>query len=241
VQRRLTRGRSAERQVGIPAQFPVKKIGCPSLPAFFWREAGDFDFPFHSHQQSNSPPLRLRSGQTLSHKNRETRTGHPSPVRTFKYWRTPRTLSLRSVVPTLSQRSRKDGAPSIYFTNGKVGYPPGGTLNCKKKDAVDRAVIPAANTRMPVSRRLPVIKCASFAGCPTSRWFARSGNKERYAYCCAPPADALVAFPIASPESTSSTRRFCCRPSGVSLDAMGWVLPNPRAPIELAAIPCWTR
>jgi hypothetical protein len=113
-----------ERQVGIPAQFPVKKIGCPSLPAFFWREAGDFDFPFHSHQQSNSPPLRLRSGQTLSRKNRETRTGHPSPVRTFKYGRRPRTLSLRSMVPTLSQRSRKDGAPSIYFTNGKVGHSP---------------------------------------------------------------------------------------------------------------------
>lgn len=27
-------------------------------------------------------------------------------------------------------------------------------------------------------------------------------------YCCAPPADAVV-FPIASPDSTSSTRRFC--------------------------------
>src|SRR5271166_4076776 len=36
-------------------------------------------------------------------------------------------------------------------------------------------------------------------------------------------------FPIASPESTSSTRRFCCRPSAVSFDAMGSLLPKPRA------------
>src|SRR5947199_4738249 len=44
------------------------------------------------------------------------------------------------------------------------------------------------------------------------------GNTQPY--CCAPPADA-VAFPIASPDSTSSTRRFCCRPSAVSLEAIG--------------------
>lgn len=59
-------------------------------------------------------------------------------------------------------------------------------------------------------------------------------------YCCAPPADAVV-FPIASPDSTSSTRRFCCLPSAVSLVAIGWVLPKPRASTELAAIPCCTR
>ena len=35
--------------------------------------------------------------------------------------------------------------------------------------------------------------------------------------------------PMASPERTSSTRRFCWRPSGVSLVAMGSVLPNPWA------------
>jgi hypothetical protein len=29
--------------------------------------------------------------------------------------------------------------------------------------------------------------------------------------------------PIASPATISSTRRFCCRPVGVSLDATGWV------------------
>jgi len=33
--------------------------------------------------------------------------------------------------------------------------------------------------------------------------------------------------PIASPDKISSTRRFCCRPSEVSLEAMGSVLPKP--------------
>ncbi len=38
---------------------------------------------------------------------------------------------------------------------------------------------------------------------------------------------ALAVFmPMASPERTSSTRRFCWRPSGVSLVATGWVLPK---------------
>ena len=31
---------------------------------------------------------------------------------------------LSFVVPTLSQKSRKDAAPSVYFTNGKAGLRP---------------------------------------------------------------------------------------------------------------------
>ena len=41
------------------------------------------------------------------------------------------------------------------------------------------------------------------------KWEREVESKKRQTYCCAPPADALVAFPIASPERTSSTRRFC--------------------------------
>ena len=33
-----------------------------------------------------------------------------------------------------------------------------------------------------------------------------------------------------SPETTSSTRRFCCRPAAVSLVATGWPSPSPNAP-----------
>ena len=36
-------------------------------------------------------------------------------------------------------------------------------------------------------------------------------------------------FPIASPDNTNSTRRFCLRPSGVSLEATGAVFPKPLA------------
>src|ERR1700730_6930637 len=35
-----------------------------------------------------------------------------------------------------------------------------------------------------------------------------------------------IVVPITSPETTSSTRRFCWRPSAVSFDATGCVLPN---------------
>jgi hypothetical protein len=44
-------------------------------------------------------------------------------------------------------------------------------------------------------------------------------------------------FPMTSPETTNSTRRFCCRPAGVSFVATGWLLPNPREAMEVRAIP----
>ena len=40
-----------------------------------------------------------------------------------------------------------------------------------------------------------------------------------------------------SPDTTSSTRRFCCRPEAVSLDATGIVFPNPLAVTESSGIP----
>src|SRR5215472_19021073 len=57
-------------------------------------------------------------------------------------------------------------------------------------------------------------------------------SRESSSYCFSAAVSELVALPIASPDSTSSTRRFCCRPSGVSFEAMGTVLPKPRASIE---------
>ena len=45
-----------------------------------------------------------------------------------------------------------------------------------------------------------------------------------------------MVVPITSPETTSSTRRFCWRPSAVSLDATGCVLPNPCDVMDAAGI-----
>jgi len=50
-----------------------------------------------------------------------------------------------------------------------------------------------------------------------------------------------ITVPITSPETTISTRRFCCRPPAVSFEATGCVLPKPFAVTELAAIPCRVR
>jgi hypothetical protein len=103
-----TRGRRTSVRSTSPRNSQWKKWGAPAFPRFFGGRLGILISHF------TPPEVKF---PVLSRKNRETRTGHPSLVRTFKYWRRPRTLSLRSVVPTLSQRSRKDGAPSIYFTN----------------------------------------------------------------------------------------------------------------------------
>ena len=45
-----------------------------------------------------------------------------------------------------------------------------------------------------------------------------------------------ISVPIRSPEMTISTRRFSWRPCAVSLDATGWLLPNPLAVTEVSAI-----
>src|SRR6267154_2471618 len=48
--------------------------------------------------------------------------------------------------------------------------------------------------------------------------------------CDGPP----ILVPIASPETIISTRRFCCRPAAVPLDATGIDLPSPVA-VRLAS------
>src|SRR5271165_6050208 len=55
------------------------------------------------------------------------------------------------------------------------------------------------------------------------------------------PVVALTGLPMASPETRSSTLRFCCRPAELPLEATGRLLPKPLAETELAATPCWTR
>ena len=52
---------------------------------------------------------------------------------------------------------------------------------------------------------------------------------------------AVVAFPISSPETTSSTRRFCWRPAAVSFVVTGFVFPKPAAVTLFDAIPFWTK
>ena len=51
----------------------------------------------------------------------------------------------------------------------------------------------------------------------------------------------LVRLAIASPETTSSTRRFCWRPTAVSFDTTGRDSPKPRAVMEPAGTACCIR
>jgi unsaturated chondroitin disaccharide hydrolase len=52
---------------------------------------------------------------------------------------------------------------------------------------------------------------------------------------------SLSLVPITSPDTTSSTRRFCCRPAAVSLPTAGIVSPNPFAVTDVEGTPCETR
>src|SRR5260370_40632683 len=65
----------------------------------------------------------------------------------------------------------------------------------------------------------------------------RYENREGY-YRDAGAAEATAVLPMASPLTTSSTRRLRWRPSGVSLEATGCVLPKPWAVMEDGATPC---
>ena len=51
------------------------------------------------------------------------------------------------------------------------------------------------------------------------------------------PVVTLTSVGIDSPDTTSSTRRFSCRPAELSLEATGSVLPKPFAVMELAGTP----
>jgi hypothetical protein len=61
----------------------------------------------------------------------------------------------------------------------------------------------------------------------------------RLLYCKLPVV--VIGLPIASPDTTSSTLRFCCRPAALSFVATGKVLPKPFALTEFVATPCCTR
>ena len=58
---------------------------------------------------------------------------------------------------------------------------------------------------------------------------------------CKLPVVAFTGLPMASPETRSSTLRFCCRPEEFSFEATGKVLPKPRAETEFVATPSCTR
>src|SRR5579864_7204324 len=72
---------------------------------------------------------------------------------------------------------------------------------------------------------------------------------ERYAgdlaraplFYCKLPVVALTGWPMASPETRSSTLRFCCRPAELSLEATGRLLPKPLDETELVDTPSCTR
>ena len=46
---------------------------------------------------------------------------------------------------------------------------------------------------------------------------------------------------MASPDTTSSTRRLLCRPPELSFDATGDAFPKPRELTDPDATPCFTR
>src|SRR5437773_12008822 len=71
--------------------------------------------------------------------------------------------------------------------------------------------------------------------------YQRRGESGAKCYGCDGAAEATAVLPMASPLTTSSTRRLRWRPSAVSLVATGWFLPKPRAVMEEPATPCSAR
>ena len=51
----------------------------------------------------------------------------------------------------------------------------------------------------------------------------------------------MIGAPIGLPLTTISTRRFCCRPAGVSFAAIGRVSPNAATVIAVSGIFCCSR
>src|ERR1019366_3569777 len=68
----------------------------------------------------------------------------------------------------------------------------------------------------------------------------RALPKNNFPYCKLPVV-TVTSVPMDSPDTTSSTRRFSCRPEKFSLEATGSVLPKPVAVIEFVDTPCCTR
>src|SRR5208337_1275707 len=60
-------------------------------------------------------------------------------------------------------------------------------------------------------------------------------------FYCKLPVVTLTGLPMASPDTRSSTLRFCCRPEELSFEATGKVLPKPLDDTEFVNTPCCTR
>ena len=77
---------------------------------------------------------------------------------------------------------------------------------------------PGISTAYLIARDVKRVAAQKLANQPHSKSFAKIiGYLDELAEAAAPP--------MASPLTTSSTRRFFCRPSAVSFDATGCVLP----------------
>ncbi len=69
--------------------------------------------------------------------------------------------------------------------------------------------------------------------------YLRYCSVRRLLYCKRPVV--VTRLPMRSPDTRSSTLRFCCRPAESPFEATGEVLPKPFALTEFAATPCCTR
>jgi hypothetical protein len=69
--------------------------------------------------------------------------------------------------------------------------------------------------------------------------YLRYCSVRRLLYCKRPVV--VTRLPMRSPDTRSSTLRFCCRPAESPFEATGKVLPKPFALTEFAATPCCTR
>jgi hypothetical protein len=74
----------------------------------------------------------------------------------------------------------------------------------------------------------------------SSAAFIKSAEEIRLRYCRLPVV-AFTGLPMASPDTTSSTLRFSCRPAELSFEATGELLPKPVALTVVATTPCCTR
>ena len=77
-------------------------------------------------------------------------------------------------------------------------------------------------SRVDLSVKVPIMRKPDMSGFPNR---IRRAGSPRYSCCVASPPPICV--PITSLDTIISTRRFICRPCGVSLLAVGIVLPNP--------------
>ena len=64
---------------------------------------------------------------------------------------------------------------------------------------------------------------------------------QAHAACHRTATACPICWPMISPETTSSTRRFCWRPAAVSFEATGWLFPNPLEVTDVPATPSFVK